>query len=128
MVQLHVARTALSCRQLVRSEHIINRRRRDLRAPACAGFGNWQKKRERKEAERKSREWEEVQASGRVDAESAFDIKVQKCLALYQSFLSSPVSRVSAAATGDGESILLTGLFALFTALFATVVYIVLSM
>jgi hypothetical protein len=70
MVQLHVARTALSCRQLVRSEHIINRRRRDLRAPACAGFGNWQKKRERKEAERKSREWEEVQASGRVDAES----------------------------------------------------------
>eukprot|EP00873_Tetraselmis_striata_P019664 jgi/Tetstr1/439928/TSEL_028335.t1 len=92
-----------------------------------AGLGGWRERQEQREAERRQREWVETQESGLVDAESAFDIEARKCLALYQSFLASPLSRMSAAATGDGESILLTGLFGLFAALFATLVYVVLQ-
>jgi len=43
---------------------------------------------------------------------------------LYQSFLTAPGRSVFKAAGGDRESMLLTGLFMLFPALFGTVVYI----
>lgn len=57
---------------------------------------------------------------------SAFDNQVQKCLQLYQSFLTSPAGTIGRAVRGEREAALLTGLFALFAGLFATVLYITL--
>ena len=55
---------------------------------------------------------------------AAFDKQALKCLRLYQSFVMAPGKSVTKAAGGDRESMLLTGLFVLFPALFGVVVYI----